>query len=108
MTVVNVDDPSAKDAAESANLLLVGGLEGLDRVPAMFAAFDTRADITRILSGAASGRIEHRLKERGSRAVLPAASFLVSKETVLEDGELDRARRWGASAGNAAGIRTVS
>lgn len=144
-TVANVNDASAKDAAESASLLLVGGpthvhgmsrqasrdearnwandparklsleplapgtgvrewIDGLDRVPALFAAFDTRADIARILSGAASGRIEHELKARGSHAVLPAASFLVSKDTVLEDGELDRARDWAASVGKAAAI----
>jgi flavodoxin len=83
-------------------------IDGLDTVPALFAAFDTRADISRILSGAASGRIEHELKSRGSRAAFPAASFLVSKETVLEDGELDRAREWGASVGRAAGISARS
>ncbi|WP_394770651.1 flavodoxin family protein [Lacisediminihabitans sp.] len=145
VTLVNVNDASAKDAAESASLLVVGGpthvhgmsrqtsrdeapswandpakkltleplapgtgvrewIDGLDRVPPLFAAFDTRADIARLLSGAASGRIEHELKARGSHAVLPGASFLVSKDTVLEDGELDRARDWAASVGKAAGI----
>ena len=76
-------------------------LDSLQKVPALCAAFDTRADIARILSGAASGHIERKLKKRGSQAVFPAASFLVSKETVLVDGELARARAWGAGIGEA-------
>ena len=145
----NVNDAGAKDAAESASLLVVGGpthvhglsrpasreearswandpaknvslepaapgtgvrewIDGLEKVPALCAAFDTRMDIARILSGAASGRIQHELTKRGSSAVLPAASFLVSKETVLEDGELARAREWGASVGEAMGIAVRS
>ena len=78
-------------------------IDGLEKVPALCAAFDTRADIARILSGAASGHIERNLTKRGSSAVFPAASFLVSKESVLDDGELARARAWGASVGEAMG-----
>ena len=145
MASFTVNDAGAKDAAESADLLVVGGpthvhgmsrpasreearnwvndpaktvtleptapgtgvrewIDGLGAMPALCAAFDTRMDIARILSGAASGHIEHELTKRGSRAVLPAASFLVTKETVLEDGELARAREWGASMGEAAGL----
>jgi menaquinone-dependent protoporphyrinogen IX oxidase len=141
---VNVNDAGAKDAAESANLLVVGGpthvhglsrpasreearswandptkslslepaapgtgvrewIDTLEKVPALCAAFDTRADIARILSGAASGHIERELTKRGSRAVFPAASFLVSKESVLDEVELARARAWGASVGDAMG-----
>ncbi len=140
--MANVNDGGAKDAAASADLLVLGGpthvhgmsrpasredardwandqskklsleplapgtgvrewIDDLEQVPALCAAFDTRMDIARILSGAASGRIEHALTKRGSRAVLPSASFLVSKDTVLEDGELARARDWGASVGEA-------
>ena len=137
-----VNDAEATDAAESADLLVVGGpthvhgmsrpasreearnwvndpakkvtleptapgtgvrewIDGLEKVPAQCAAFDTRMDVARILSGAASGHIEHELTKRGSRAIVPAASFLVSKETVLEDGELARAHAWGVSVGEA-------
>lgn len=83
-------------------------IDGLEKAPALCAAFDTRMDMARILSGAASGRIEHELTKRGSRAVLPAVSFLVSKETVLESGELSRARAWGTSVGEAAGLTVQS
>lgn len=83
-------------------------IAGLERVPAHCAAFDTRIDVARILSGAASGHIEHEFTKRGSSAVLPAASFLVSKETVLEKGELARAREWGASVGEAMDISVPS
>lgn len=78
-------------------------IDGLETVPALCAAFDTRMDIARILSGAASGHIQHELTKRGSAAVLQAESFLVSKETVLEEGELARARAWGASLAEAMG-----
>jgi hypothetical protein len=145
VTTINVNDTEAKDVAESASLLVVGGpthvhgmsrpasreearswvndpgkkvsleapalgtgvrewIDGLEKVPALCAAFDTRMDIARILSGAASGHIEHALTKRGARAVLPAESFLVSKETVLEEGELARAREWGAQVGAAIGL----
>ncbi|MHC5794687.1 flavodoxin family protein [Lacisediminihabitans sp. FW035] len=145
VTTFTVNDPEAKDAAQSATLLVVGGpthvhgmsrpasreearkwmddptknvtleptapgtgvrewLDGLDTVPALCAAFDTRMDIARILSGAASGHIERELTKRGARAVLRAASFLVSKETVLEGGELARAREWGSRVGEAAAV----
>lgn len=76
----------------------------LEKVPALCAAFDTRMNIARIVSGAASGPIERALGRHGSRAVLPAASFVLAKDGGLDEGELDRARAWGASAGEAAGL----
>ncbi len=76
-------------------------IKDLDLVPALCAAFDTRMDMARIVTGAASGHIEHALTKRGSRAVTSPESFLVSKNNILEDGELARARNWGASVGKA-------
>jgi hypothetical protein len=76
-------------------------IQELDLVPALSAAFYTRVDILHILSGAASGHIEHALTRRGSRAILSPESFLVSKDNTLNDGELVRARSWGASLGEA-------
>ncbi len=76
-------------------------IKDLDLVPALCAAFDTRVDMARILTGAASGHIEHALTKRGSRSIISPESFLVSKDNVLEDDELDRARNWGASVGKA-------
>ncbi|POH57808.1 flavodoxin family protein [Arthrobacter glacialis] len=98
----------AKDASKNLSLeLLAAGMgvrewtKDLDLVPALSAAFDTRRDLARILTGAASGHIGHALTKRGSRAVISPESFLVSKDNTLDDGELARARNWGASVGKA-------
>jgi hypothetical protein len=79
-------------------------MDDLDTVPAQFAAFDTRVDVARIISGSAADRIEHTLSRQGSHALVEAASFVVSKGTVLEEGELDRARAWGVGIGKAIGL----
>lgn len=68
-----------------------GSLEG---VPA--AAFDTRFQVARWLSGSAAGVIAKRLQKAGCTMVMPPASFFVSRddEPVLIPGELERARTW--------------
>jgi flavodoxin len=71
----------------------------LDELPrseaAHAAAFDTRLDKPVWFTGAASHAIAKRLRRRGYD-VLATESFLVEKaEGPLEDGELERARRWG-------------
>jgi hypothetical protein len=65
-----------------------------DGVPA--ASFDTRLDRAPALTGAASRGIARRLRGRGYE-VIASESFLVEDgEGPLEEGELDRARAWGA------------
>lgn len=60
------------------------------------AAFDTRINKPEWLTGAASHGIAKRLRRHGY-AVLDTSSFLVgASEGPLVDGELERARRWGA------------
>src|SRR6185437_6033445 len=60
------------------------------------AAFDTRIDKPEWLTGAASHGIAKRLR-RHAYPVVDTASFLVTdNEGPLVDGELERARRWGA------------
>jgi hypothetical protein len=60
------------------------------------AAFDTRGDKPRALTGAASRGIARRLRRHGID-VLSVESFLVeSSEGPLVAGEIDRARAWGA------------
>jgi len=76
-------------------------LREVDLVPPLSAAFDTRVDMARMLSGAACGHIQHAMVKRGSREVISPASFLVTKDNTLGDGELVRARNWGASVGKA-------
>jgi menaquinone-dependent protoporphyrinogen IX oxidase len=71
-------------------------LDTLASVPAKVAAFDTRADIAELLSGAASRKIEHELVKRGGIAVLPNESFLVHGNEPISSEELRRANQWGA------------
>ncbi len=60
------------------------------------AAFDTRLDKSPWATGGASRGIAKRLKRHGY-TVVETASFLVAEgEGPLVDGELERARRWGA------------
>lgn len=70
-------------------------LENLESAPMAIAAFDTRADIPQLFSGAASHRIERALVRRGGVVLDPAHSFLVDKRSHLLDGELERAFMWG-------------
>ncbi|QIZ99496.1 flavodoxin family protein [Leifsonia sp. PS1209] len=80
----------------------IGVREWLDTcgdLPDRFAAFDTRADMTEIFSGSAANAIEKRLRKLGSRRFAAKNSFLVDKQSVLEDGEVDRARSWGRTLG---------
>ncbi len=60
------------------------------------AAFDTRADMPRIFTGSAAAAIDRKLSRRGSRALDEPRSFLVDTSSHLLDGELDKARQWGA------------
>lgn len=61
------------------------------------AAFDTRADKSPWLTGAASRGIAKRLRRRGYD-VVGTESFLVDdSEGPMAEGELDRARSWGRS-----------
>ena len=76
-------------------------METLGAVPPHIAAFDTRIDIAPLLSGRASTHIERTLTKRGAKSLVPAESFLVSKQNALEPDELARARAWGASVGAA-------
>lgn len=64
------------------------------RVPA--AAFDTRIHGPGWLTGRASTRIARRLRRHGCTLAARPESFLVTKDSRLETGEEERARRWGA------------
>jgi flavodoxin len=94
------------------DLLLVGGptqahgisprlkavLEGvphdaLKGIPAL--AFDTRMNMFKLLSGAASEGVGRKLAELGANLLLPPESFLVAGgEGPLLDGEIERAVAW--------------
>lgn len=59
------------------------------------AAFDTRVDMPTVLTGHASKGIGKQLKKHGFELVAEPESFLVSGDSGLVPGELDRARNWG-------------
>ena len=95
-----------------ADLLIIGGpTEGHGMTPAMkqclarvdhlsgvrAAAFDTRSTWPIWLGGSAAKQIAKRLEELGADLVVPAESFLVTKEPNLCVGELERAARWALS-----------
>jgi hypothetical protein len=81
---------------------LLGWFDELDGVPLLFAAFDARTDIPKLLVGAASVRIGRELRLRGSTPVVPPESFLVTEFAGLKPGEAGRARSWGEQIAEAA------
>ncbi len=61
------------------------------------AAFDTRIDKSPMLTGAASRGIAKRLRKAGFEVIADPESFFVEdSEGPLADGELERAKAWGA------------
>jgi hypothetical protein len=68
-----------------------------DGLHAAAAAFDTRVDMSPMLTGRAGKHIAHALRRSGCHLVVGPESFLVAKKpTVLLPGEEERARTWGA------------
>jgi Flavodoxin len=70
-------------------------------VPGLFATFATRVEMPIILSGNAAAQMDRALHRRGSRRLAAPENFLVTKDTELSDGEIDRATDWGRSVGAA-------
>jgi flavodoxin len=67
--------------------------EGLRGIPAL--AFDTRMNMFKLLTGAASEGIARRLTELGANMLLPPESFVVAGgEGPLMEGEVERAVAW--------------
>lgn len=65
------------------------------------AAFDTRLHLPRLLTGSAGSGIAQRLRSLGAKVIVPEESFMVSREPVLETGELERAEGWARFLANA-------
>ena len=69
--------------------------------PGSAAAFDTRFEKPRWLTGSAARAAEKRLRQLGCRIATPAESFFVSGTTgPLLEGEIERARQWGERVGS--------
>ena len=59
------------------------------------AAFDTRYQQARWLTGSAATSLARRLRRAGAKLLLPPESFFVTeREGPLAEGELERAARW--------------
>ena len=80
-------------------------LAGIDTSARYFAAFDTRIDMPRWMTGAAAPQISRLLRSRGLKSLITPESFLVTDETTLVPAELSRAKQWGRNVGLAASAR---
>lgn len=74
-------------------------LDSLGHLDMRAAAFDTRIDAPAAITGRASKRIAHKLRQHRCTLVADPESFLVTKDSHLEPDEEARARQWGASLG---------
>jgi hypothetical protein len=79
--------------------------DDLGDAPAAAAAFDTRIEVSPVLSGRASKGIAKRLRRHGLDLIAEPTSFLVHKDNTLVDGELERAEQWGLDLGRALDAR---
>jgi hypothetical protein len=83
-------------------------LEFLERLPdgavrgRLAAAFDTRLDWPRFISGSAADGIRQQLELMGARLPVRSESFIVSMKPEIRPDELERARNWGAALANLA------
>ena len=92
------DAPTAPDLSQPS---MRSWLEGLPAGRGRSAAFETRI---RWSPGGATAAIEARLNGAGYTPIAGAGRFVVKgKYGPLRDGELDRARRWGAELATAMG-----
>jgi Flavodoxin len=100
------EDPD-KDLVLEQPEMATGIREWIGRIeaaPRLFAAFDTRSDMPRLLTGAASARIGRELRKKGSVPVVPPESFLVDRYVGLKAGEAERGRSWGGRIAHEAAL----
>jgi Flavodoxin domain len=90
-------DPTLTLEPTACSMHLREWLNELPHARGRAAAFDTRLDAPVLLTGHASATIARRLKRRDYQIIVDPESFLVDHESTLIDGELERARRWGAA-----------
>ena len=94
--LIAVGGPTEAHGMTEAVVRFLDGMSAA-AAPRDAAAFDTRVNWPRLLSGAASEGIAKRLQAIGARLVVPPESFIVNTKPALLAGELERARAWGAS-----------
>jgi hypothetical protein len=82
--------------------------DGLGKIGAQAAAFDTRMHGPAALTGRASKGIEKRLRRHGASLMTGPERFIVTKDNHLEADEADRARAWGAELGRTASATSAA
>lgn len=75
-------------------------LDHLPFVPTRVAVFDTRMHAPLGLSGSAARRISRRIRSRGFERIGKPQGFRVNRRNRLDEGEVERAQRWGAELAN--------
>lgn len=81
----------------------IGMREWLEQLPASAgpaAAFDTRAEAPKLITGSAARHIAHLLHERGRTLIGDPGSFLVAGDSRLSPGERARVREWALDLDN--------
>jgi hypothetical protein len=99
MAVRAADDEDVEvDESAREELVLRAWISKSELPGGRAAAFDTRIDRSPMLTGSAARGIAKRLRSNGYEIVADPESFFVEdSEGPLADGELERARDWGAS-----------
>jgi flavodoxin len=87
----------AADARDFLDRLVGPSLRGRSA-----AAFDTRLNWPKLLSGSAAEGVARRLAAKGARVISPHGSFIVTTGPALEAGELERAKEWATAIATAA------
>jgi hypothetical protein len=82
-------------------------LDNLESPIPSYAAFDSRANAARIMTGSAAILINRKLRKLGGTAVANPISFLVHENNLL-DGEVARAIQWGAQLASVAASSYVN
>ncbi len=82
--------------------------DGLGKITAQVAAFDTRMHGPPALTGRASKGIAKQLRHHGAKLITDPESFIVTKDNHLEVDEEQRARAWGAELGRTASAAHVT
>ena len=97
--VVVIGGPTQRHGMSPAMRQWLDGLSaGTFRSQAV-AVFDTRLNMSRLLTGSAAAQIAHALKRAGARLIIPVESFFVTggprgEETTLMGGEVELACEW--------------
>lgn len=100
-TQAHGNTPAVRSFLSAVKAKAPGGLQ--------IAAFDTRLKGPEFLTGSAAKGIAKDLTRAGLRLVAPPESFLVAgKQPQLLEGELQRARSWATSLGDAARINAAA